>query len=406
MTAHDLRDRLFWLANESEIKSAKTTDDYFLNTKKVLEKNNIDSEAIMEIYVRDLPYPEIWGVLSGVYEVAKLLEGLPVDVWAVDEGSIFLADGSTAFYEPLMIIKGRYRDFGEYENPMLGLLSSSTSISTRAGRFRVAAGDKLLLSFGTRRVHPALAPLVERSCYIAGFDGISNVLGAELIGTKPSGTMPHALMQMLGDQEKAWRLFDKTLPKTVPRIALIDTYWDEKVEAIKALEVFGDHLAGVRLDTPRSRRGDFRKIIEEVRWELKIRGGGRVKIIVSGTLNEDSVKQLREFVDGFGVGTSVAYPPVIDFSAKIVEVYEDGKRQFRGKRGGLGGRKAVYRSKNFHDTVILDGDTPPEGSVSTLAPLIRDGKIVRKFEKIDSIRQRVVKELRAASKSQPKLSWT
>jgi nicotinate phosphoribosyltransferase len=405
MTARDLRDRLFWLANESEIKSAKTTDDYFLNTKKVLEKNNINSEAIMEIYVRDLPYPEIWGVLTGVYEVAKLLEGLPLDVWAVDEGSVFLADGSTAFYEPLLIIKGRYRDFGEYENPMLGLLSSSTSISTRAGRFRVAAGDKQILSFGTRRVHPALAPLVERSCYIAGFDGISNVLGAELIGTKPSGTMPHALMQMLGDQEKAWRLFDKTLPKSVPRIALIDTYWDEKVEAIKALEVFGDHLAGVRLDTPRSRRGDFRKIIEEVRWELKIRGGGKVKIIVSGTLNEDSVKQLREFVDGFGVGTSVAYPPVIDFSAKIVEVYEDGKRQFRGKRGGLGGRKAIYRSRNFHDTVILDGETPPKGSVPMLAPLIRDGRIVRKFEKIDLIRQRVVKQLRAVSKSQPKLNW-
>ena len=150
---------------------------------------------------------------------------------------------------------------------------------------------------------------------------------------------------------------------------------------------------------------DLRKIIEEVRWELKIRGGGKVKIIVSGTLNEDSVKQLREFVDGFGVGTSVAYPPVIDFSAKIVEVYEDGKRQFRGKRGGLGGRKAVYRSKNFHDTVILDGETPPKGSVPMLKPLIRDGKIVRKFEKIDSIRQRVVKELRTVSKSQPKLSW-
>ncbi len=405
MAPRDLSDRLFWLANESEIKSSKTTDSYFMNTKKVLDKNKINTEATMEVFARDIPYPEIWGVLTGIYEVAKLLEGLPVDVWAMDEGSIFLADGSTAFYEPLLVVKGRYRDFVEYENPMLGLLSSSTSVSTRAARFRVAAGEKQLLSFGTRRVHPALAPLVERSCYIAGFDGLSNVLGAELVGTKPTGTMPHALMQVLGDQERAWRLFDKSLPKSIPRIALVDTFWDEKVEAIKALEVFGGHLAGVRLDTPRSRRGDFRKIIEEVRWELKIRGGAKVKIIVSGTLNEESVNQLKPFVDGFGIGTSVAYAPVIDFSAKIVEVYEDGKRQFRGKRGALGGRKAVYRSRGFHDTVILDGETPPKGSVPLLRPLIRGGRIARKFEKLDSIRQRVGKELKVVSKSQPKLSW-
>ena len=83
-----------------------------------------------------------------------------------------------------MTISGRYRDFVEYENPVLGLLSSSTGISTKAARFRVAAGDRQLVSFGTRRVHPALAPLVERSCYMAGFDGVSNVLGGKLLGSR------------------------------------------------------------------------------------------------------------------------------------------------------------------------------------------------------------------------------
>ena len=125
MTHRDLSDRLFWMAREDEIKSAKTTDIYFLNTKEVLTKNEIDSEVVMEVYVRDLPYTGIWGVLTGVYEVAKLLEGLPVDVWSFDEGSIFLADGRTALYEPVMTIVGRYRDFAEYENPILGLLASS-----------------------------------------------------------------------------------------------------------------------------------------------------------------------------------------------------------------------------------------------------------------------------------------
>jgi len=405
MAKRDLDDRLFWLANEREIKDAKTTDIYFLNTKEVLTKHHIDSEVTMEVYARDLPENATWGVLSGVYEVAKLLEGLPLDVWSFDEGSIFLADGRGALYEPVMTISGRYRDFVEYENPVLGLLSSSTSISTKASRFRVAAGDRQVVSFGTRRVHPALAPLVERSAYLAGFDGVSNVLGGKLLGVEPSGTMPHALVQVLGDQERAWKLFDETMPKSVKRTALVDTFWDEKTEAIKAFETLGNDLWGVRLDTPASRRGNFRQIIEEVKWELKIRGGGAVKIFVSGRLSEEDVVQLKDIVDGFGVGTAVAYPPSIDFSAKIVEVREKGKTYLRAKRGGLGGRKDVYRSKGFKDTVVFHGTTAPKGSKPMLRQIIKKGKLVVEFEGVDSIRGRVVRELSEVTRAEPALVW-
>jgi nicotinate phosphoribosyltransferase len=79
MASRDLEDRLFWLATEPEIKSSKTTDIYFMNTKKVLDREQINTEVVMEVFVRELPYPDIWGVLTGVYEVAKLFEGLPVD---------------------------------------------------------------------------------------------------------------------------------------------------------------------------------------------------------------------------------------------------------------------------------------------------------------------------------------
>jgi nicotinate phosphoribosyltransferase len=403
MAKRDLHDRLFWLANEREIKEAKTTDIYFLNTKEVLTKNHIDSEVVMEIYARDLPENATWGVLSGVYEVAKLLEGLPIDVWAFDEGSIFVADGMGALYEPVMTISGRYRDFVEYENPVLGLLSSSSSVSTKASRFRVAAGDRQVVSFGTRRVHPALAPLIERGCYMAGFDGVSNVLGGRLLGVEPSGTMPHALVQVIGDQETAWRLYDETMPKSVKRTALVDTFWDEKTEAIKAFETLGKNLWGVRLDTPASRRGSFRQIIEEVKWELKIRGGGAVKIFVSGRLSEEDVVQLKDIVDGFGVGTAVAYPPSIDFSAKIVEVREKGKTHLRGKRGGLGGRKDVHRSKGFKDTVAFHGSAPPKGSKQMLKQIIDKGELVVDFQSIDSIRDRVVRELREVTQAKPAL---
>jgi nicotinate phosphoribosyltransferase len=401
----DLDDRFFWLATEEEIKSAQTTDAYFLHTKQVLQKNHIDSRVVMEVYARDVPYPDNWGILSGVYEAAKLLEGLPVNVWAFDEGSLFVADSSKAIYEPLMVIEGRYVDFVEYENPLLGLLSSSTSVSTRAAKFRMAAGSKLLLSFGTRRVHPALAAMVERACYLAGFDGVSNVLGAKLLKIEASGTMPHALVQVLGSQEKAWRLFDRTISKQTPRVALVDTFWDEKAESIMALDVLGPKLWGVRLDTPASRRGDFPKIAEEVRWELDIRGGKKVKIIASGKLDEDAIARLESVVDGYGVGTAVAYPPVIDLSAKIVEVSEGSRKEFRGKRGGLGGRKAVYRSSGFKDFVTLEGSAKPPRSTSMLKPLIRGGRIVTAFESLDAIRSSVRRSLDEVNTARPSLTW-
>lgn len=405
MPRSDLNDRLFWLASEKEIRNAETTDAYFLHTKKVLQKNKIDSRVVMEVYARDVPYQDNWGLLSGVYEVAKLLEGLPVNVWAFEEGSVFLTDRSSAVYEPLMIIEGKYVDFVEYENPILGLLSSATSVSTRASKFRMAAGSKLLLSFGTRRVHPALAPMVERSCYLAGFDGVSNVLGGKLLGVESSGTMPHALVQILGSQEKAWRLFDSTIPARIPRVALVDTFWDEKAESIKAFEVLGSKLWGVRLDTPASRRGDFLKIAEEVRWELDIRGAKKVKIIASGRLDEEAIAKLNPIVDGYGVGTAVAYPPVIDLSAKIVEVTDGSKKEFRGKRGGLGGRKAVYRSAGFKDRVVLEGTARPNKATPLLRPLLEEGRIVRSFEGMEELRSKVKASLAELTTSQPSLSW-
>ena len=405
MPRTDLEDRLFWLASEKEIRNAQTTDAYFLHTKKVLQRNNIDSKVVMEVFARDVPYSDNWGILSGIYEAAKLLQGLPIDVWAFDEGSVFVADSNTTMYEPLMTIEGKYADFVEYENPVLGLLSSSTSISTRAARFRRAAGSRLLLSFGSRRVHPALAPLVERACYLAGFDGVSNVLGAKLLELEPSGTMPHALVQILGSQEKAWRLFDETIPKGIPRVALVDTFWDEKTESIRAFEVLGQRLWGVRLDTPASRRGDFAKIAEEVRWELDIRGGKNVKIIASGRLDEETIQKLNPIVDGYGVGTAVAYPPVIDLSAKIVEVGEGSKKEFRAKRGGLGGRKAVYRSPGYKDYVALEGKPKPKRSTPMLKPLLKAGKLVRAFEDMDVLRSRVKGDLEELKTATPSLQW-
>ncbi|KXA96770.1 nicotinate phosphoribosyltransferase, partial [candidate division MSBL1 archaeon SCGC-AAA259I09] len=74
-----------------------------------------------------------------------------------------------------------------------------------------------------------------------------------------------------------------------------------------------DKLDGVRLDTPSSRRGDFAKLVREVRWELDIRGFEHVDIVVSGGLDEYSIPPLIDAgAESFGVGTSVTNAPVMD----------------------------------------------------------------------------------------------
>ena len=301
----DLHDRLFWMPKEQEIKDGLTTDIYFEYARDALRFAGINPKVTMEVFTRTNPFGARWAVACGIYEIAKLLQGLPVDVDAMEEGEVFLTDPTVAVNEPVLRIIGRYQDIAIYENPILGLLAQSSGICTKSARLVHLARGRMIISFGTRRVHPALAPLVERCSYIGGVTSVSNVLGAKLMNKKASGTMPHAFILCVGDEAQAWKIFDQALPPEVPRIALIDTLSDEKMAAIKAYETLGNKLYGVRLDTPTSRRGDMRKLVQEVKWELKVRNAGEVKIIVSGGLDEQDVVELRDFVDGFGIGAGI-----------------------------------------------------------------------------------------------------
>lgn len=378
----------FYIAHEDEIKAGKTTDVYFIRTKKILEEKGIHKKVFADISTTSLPKGWKWGVLAGVEEVAKLLEGHPVNVYSMPEGTIFHP------YEPVMQIEGYYEEFGIFETALLGMLSQASGIATAALRVKMAAKFKPVYSFGIRHMHPAIAPMIDRSAFIGGCDGVSGVLGAEMIGEKPVGTMPHALVLTVGDQVKAWKYFDEVMPEEVPRVALVDTLCDEKLEALMAAEALGEKLAAVRLDTPSSRRGNFKRIVEEVRWELDLRGYEHVKIFLSGGLDEESIKELADIADAFGVGGSIASAKPIDFSLDIVEV--EGKPIT--KRGKLSGRKQIYRCENGHYHRV-----PAEKKLEKcpvcgakveplLKPLIKNGEIVAELPKAREIREYVLEQ--------------
>ncbi len=332
--------REFLVATPEEIRSGATSDIYFTRTLDILRKAGMDrTKVLMETTVQGFPNGWPWAVLTGLEETVNLLRGRKIDVWALPEGTVFTAKTPRGIPVPVLYIEGPYAEFCVYETPVLGFLCESSGIATKAARVRVAAGTHRVISFGIRRMHPALAPLIERCVYIGGLDSVTTPVGGAMLGKEPVGTMPHALTIVMGGPREAFRAVQKYMEKRVPRIALVDTYYDEKTESIIAAEEIKD-LAGVRLDTPASRRGNFASIVREVRWELDLRGHKDAQIYVSGGLDESSIPALAEAgADGFGVGTSLSNAPAVDFAMDIVE--REGKPA--AKRGKFGGRKDLAR---------------------------------------------------------------
>ncbi len=381
----------FHVASEAEILEGKTTDIYFKRTDEILRKEGKAGEPVVaEFTVGNLPQGWEWGVFCGLEEAVGLMEGRPLDLYALPEGTIFRPRSHRGIRVPIMVLDGPYGSICVYETPLLGLICQATAIATKASRVKKAAGDREVLSFGIRRMHPAISPMIDRAAYIGGMDAVSSLTGAKAIGKDPQGTMPHALTIVMGSPEAAFKAFDRNVARDVPRVALVDTYLDEVAEALAACEAVPD-LYGVRLDTPSSRKGDFAEIVRQVRWELDIRGHEKVKIFVSGGLNEESIPALAAAgADGFGVGTSVSNAPTVDFSMDIVEV---GGRP-AAKRGKYGGRKEVFRCEKdlTYEVGAKAQDCPVCGGKmrAMLQQYLKGGKLIRDLPTPDAIRESVL----------------
>ncbi len=381
---------MFHIATPEEIKSGKVTDAYFVRTMEILKARRIDKRVKAEFVAKGFPAGWEWAVFAGIEEALEVLKELSVNVRAMEEGALFRP------YQPVLEIEGMYSCFGHFETAILGLLCQASGVATKAARCKKLAGERSVLSFGGRRVHPAIAPMVERNAFIGGCDGVAIVKSGEIIQKEAVGTMPHALVILMGNTLDAVKAFQEVVTSHVRRIALIDTFSDEKFEAIRLAEAMGQELFALRLDTPSSRRGDFYRILEEVRWELDLRGYDRIRLFVSGGLNEKDIVCLNPIVSGYGIGTAISNAPVIDFSMDIVEV--DGKPL--AKRGKISGSKRVLRcSVCRKDTVSPLGKKKKRcdcggNTADLITPLLRNGRLVRKPPSPQKIRSHVLTQLK------------
>jgi nicotinate phosphoribosyltransferase len=364
--------RIFQTVPDERIKAGECTDIYFQRTAEVLRASGKNPRVVMEVTASALP--DECAIFCGLDDVVSLLEGLPVSVDALPEGSSFGPN------EPVLRISGNYLDFGHFETAILGFLCHASGIASAAAHIRRISGDVPVYSFGSRRQHPAIAGMVERSAWIGGVDGVSNTCAPA--GIPLAGTMPHSFVMCYQTPGEAFSAFDRHAPCEVPRIMLCDTWCDEKRESLTGAE---HGASAVRLDTPRSRRGDMRAILEEVRWELDSAGYKDTGIFLSGGVTREDVIRYRDVVDAFGIGGSIANAQVIDFAMDIVEL--NGQRC--AKRGKRSGAKQVWQMPGGMRVVAPLASAAPEGGVPLLVPFIKDGAVVSRPQMSDA-RDRVL----------------
>src|SRR5438105_9857979 len=295
--------------------STAASDVYFQRAQRTLAGAQVDAVVAMDFFASKA------GVLCGVAEAVRLL----AEVLQQGDEAYAIAEGAAiGAKETALRVRAPYSRFGVYETALLGMLSSGTGWATAAREVVDAAGGKRVISFGARHVHPLIGPTMEYSAVVGGCAGCATPLGAQLAALEgPSGTMPHSMILLFGDTVKAALAFDQHMGDDVLRIVLVDTFKDEAEESLRVAEALGEHLRGVRLDTPGERGGVTVDLVKEVRARLDLAGYGHVGIFVSGGLDAERIRQFEAAkcpIHSYGVGMAISSAPPIAFTADIKEI--------------------------------------------------------------------------------------
>jgi nicotinate phosphoribosyltransferase len=305
---------------------------------------------------------------TGYYEGEKFVDtSAKLEVWAVHDGCVVESDGNPLNVDPVIRVRGPYRDFAMLETPSLGILTRSSRVATNVYETLQAAHGKPVLFFPARfDLHEAQAAdgyaysiAVERFNQdhlhlqeIGPF--ISTDAQGDWWGGAGGGTIAHAaIASFLGDTAEAMMAFARVLPVSVPRIALVDFNNDSVRDSVLVLDaMFAKYrelkdagndveaakyrLYGVRLDTSGSLRdvsvpplgepaldlGVTPRLVFNVRqgldtawerwtlppaWREAAREFCRsVKIVVSGGFNPDKIRKFEKLgvpADIYGVGS-------------------------------------------------------------------------------------------------------
>ena len=288
-----------------------------------------------------------------------------LEVWAIHDGCKVRYDGDPENIQPVLRVRGRYRDFAVLETPTLGILTRSSRVASNVYETFVAARGKPVLFFPARfDLHEVQAAdgyayniavqrfNLDHEKDIGTF--ISTDAQGDWWGGAGGGTVAHAaIASFLGDTAEAMMQFARVLPPSIPRIALVDfnnnsvldsvrvldamyAKYRELKDAGKSTEAEKYRLYGVRVDTSGSIRdvsvpplgepsldlGVTPRLVFNIRqgldsawqhWNLPVSQQQaaqefcrNVKIVVSGGFNPDKIRKFEVLgvpVDTYAVGS-------------------------------------------------------------------------------------------------------
>jgi nicotinate phosphoribosyltransferase len=290
-----------------------------------------------------------------------------LEVWAVQDGCVVTSNGNPLEVQPVLKVRGRYRDFAMLETPTLGILTRASRVATNVYNTLQAARGKPMLFFPARfdlhevqaadgyAYHIAVQRFnMDHAAKLGPF--VSTDAQGDWWGGAGGGTVAHAAIAcFLGDTAEVMLTFSQVLSLSIPRIALVDFNNDcvtdsllvckamferyrQLVETGQADEAERYRLYGVRLDTSASLHdlsisplgdpaldlGVNPRLVFQVRqaldsawesWDLPTswRETARkycqaVKIVVSGGFNIEKITRFEKLgvpVDIYAVGSSL-----------------------------------------------------------------------------------------------------
>jgi nicotinate phosphoribosyltransferase len=365
----------------------------------------INAKATFEVFTRSLPNGYRYGVVGGTGRLLEALSEFSFDEasisWLVREKIIssalatFLStyrfDGTVYGYpegevfttlSPILRIEGRFCDL-VLETLALSILNYDSGVATKAARVVHAAKGRRLIEMGSRRTNEAAAVAAARAAYVAGFDATSNLAAGMLYGVPTAGTAAHAFVLAYRSEREAFEA--QVAAQGAVTTLLVDTF-DTEAGTDLALDVAGPELGAIRIDS-----GDLADSTRRSRKLLDQRGATKVKITVTGDLDEFAIEELLANdapVDSFGVGTKLVtgyMPP--GFVFKLVAIEDGSTMRVVAKRSigklSSGGAKDAFRLITegvavkelvvAHDADLTE---PPRGSRALSRLLVDHGDTV------------------------------
>ncbi len=312
------------------IDLALHTDLYEINMMYTYWRQNIaERRAVFEYYFRSLPFHNGYAIFAGLEHLISYLQNLHFtkdDIAYLKATANYeddfldylynlrfkctlraMPEGSVVFNrEPVIQVEGPLAQGQLIETILLNIVNYQTLIATKAARIRLAAGNDLLLEFGTRRAHELDAAIWgARAAYLSGFDATSNVRAGKLFNIPISGTHAHSLVEAYHSDYQAFKAYAQTHHDCIFLIDTYDTLRSGLPAAIKVAKEFAGKInfKGVRIDS-----GDLAYISKQVRQSLDQAGFNDVKIYASNDLDENIIQNLKlqkAPIDAWGIGTKL-----------------------------------------------------------------------------------------------------